>query len=134
MNIEERLEYLERKEKERVEKQYKATIKFLSTHPEKKLCYSAKNNAKMRNIEFSITEKDIKIPKYCPLLGVELTNIYGAGRVSTNISLDRIDSSKGYTPDNIQVISDLANRMKQEATTEQLVLFANNILSLYGTK
>ena len=129
--IEERLYELEQKEKLRVEKQYKATIKFLSSNPEKKLYYSAKNNAKTRGIEFNITAEDIVIPEYCPLLGIRLTNIYGEGRVPSNMSLDRIDSSKGYTPDNIQVISDLANRMKQDATVEQLIAFANGVLKTY---
>lgn len=129
--IEERLYELEQKEKKRIEKQAEATIKYLSSHPAKKLYYSAKNNAKTRGIEFSITEEDINIPTHCPLLGVELTNTYGEGRVFSNISLDRIDNTKGYTPDNIQVICDLANRMKQDATPEQLVSFAKNILIQY---
>lgn len=131
-NIEQRLYELEQKEIQRAEKAKQATYKFLTKHPKKKLCYSAKNNAKLRNIEFNITEDDINIPTHCPLLGVELTCIYGEGRVSTNMSLDRIDNTKGYTPDNIQVICDLANRMKQDATPEQLVLFAKNILSIYN--
>jgi hypothetical protein len=62
---------------------------------------------------------------------VELTNIIGQGRQQYNPSVDRIDSTKGYTPDNIWVISDLANRMKQEATREQLIMFAEGILKLY---
>lgn len=132
--IEERLYELEQKEIKRAEKQKQATYKFLTNNPKKKLIYSARNNAKLRGIEFNITEDDVVIPTHCPLLGVELTCIFGEGRVSTNMSLDRIDNTKGYTPDNIQVICDLANRMKQDATPEQLIAFANGVLNIYVPK
>ena len=132
--IEKRLYELELKEIQRAEKQKQATYKFLTNNPKKKLIYSARNNAKLRGIEFNITEDDVVIPTHCPLLGVELTCIFGEGRVSTNMSLDRIDNTKGYTPDNIQVICDLANRMKQDATPEQLIAFANGVLNTYVPK
>jgi len=110
----------------------KAITKYLHNHQEKRMFCTAKQRASRANIEFSITEQDIVIPEYCPLLGMKLTNIFGEGRVQSNASLDRIDSSKGYTKDNIQIISDLANRMKQEATPEQLLAFANNIIKNYN--
>ncbi len=45
---------------------------------------------------------------------------------------DRIDSANGYTKDNIQVISSIANRMKWNATKEQLLTFCKGVLSLEG--
>lgn len=106
--------------------------KFLQDHQEVRLFNSAKINSKLKGIEFSLTKQDVQelllTTKYCRYLGVEVTNISGKGRVPTNASLDRIDNSKGYTKENIQIISDLANRMKQEATQEQLLTFAKNIL------
>jgi len=45
-------------------------------------------------------------------------------------SLDRIDSRKGYTKDNIQVISNKANILKNDATLSELKMFAKWIQSL----
>lgn len=129
--IEERLYELEQKEKIRNEKAKEAVYKYLTNNPKKKLFHSAKNNAKNKNIEFTITEDDITIPEYCPYLGVKLTHILGSGRCESNMSIRSIDSNKGYIPGNIQIISDLANRMKQNATPEQLIVFATNILKQY---
>lgn len=110
----------------------KNTRKYLASHQEIRMFTTAKHRARKCNIDFTILVEDLEIPSYCPLLGLPITNIYGKGRQQTNASLDRIDSSKGYTKDNIQIISDLANRMKQDATPEQLVIFAKNILKIYG--
>lgn len=93
---------------------------------------SAKNNAVNKGREFSIIPTDIVIPEVCPYLGTPITNIQGQGRVWTNASLDRKDSSKGYTKDNIQVISILANCMKQHATEEQLLAFAQGVERIHG--
>lgn len=104
---------------------------FNVRNPELYLWRSAKGRARKSNLEFTISTEDISIPSHCPLLGVELTHIFGMGRVDTNISIDRIDNSKGYIKENIQIVSDLANRMKQNATREQLIAFAKRILQMY---
>jgi len=101
--------------------------------PERYMLYTARGNAKRKNIEFSIVESDIVIPKFCPILGVLLETKVG-NRGNNRASLDRIDSSKGYTKDNIQVISYLANRMKTDATVDELISFAKGILDLYIIK
>lgn len=100
-----------------------------------RLLISAKGNARNRGHEYAITRADIVIPKHCPYLGIILDlsgeGTSGVGNLSAP-SIDRIDSSKGYIPGNIQIISLLANRMKQDATIEQLVTFATNILRLHS--
>lgn len=79
------------------------------------------------NMEFSIEVEDIFIPDKCPYMGVSFIPL----DKDFGYSLDRIDSSKGYTKDNIQVISYVANKMKNNATTEQLIQFAKGVLSLH---
>lgn len=99
-----------------------------------RLFNSCKGNAKKHGKEFNLEMEDIVIPTHCPIFGWELTNISGEGRVKTNASIDRIDSKKGYIKGNIIVMCDLANRMKQNATKEDLILFAKGVLNFYATK
>ena len=56
----------------------------------------------------------------CPVMGTKF--VVGEPRQNSP-SLDRIDPNKGYEPGNIQIICDLANKMKQNATKEQLERF-----------
>lgn len=91
----------------------------------------AKARAKLKGHEFNLEITDIVIPEYCPIMQEKLEWIpYGFHPYSP--SIDRIDSSKGYTKDNIQVISSIANRMKWNATREQLITFCKGVLSLEG--
>lgn len=101
---------------------------WISNNWEYNLWSQAQRRARSFGIEFTITKEDITIPTHCIYLGCELTRFWGKGFVKTNASIDRKDNSKGYTPDNIQIISWLANSMKRDATKEQLISFANGIL------
>lgn len=101
-------------------------------HPETRLYHNARTRAAKLDLMFAITKADIVVPDKCPYLGCVLTHTYGKGRVWSNASIDRIDANEGYVPGNIQVISDLANRMKQDATLEQLIAFAKGVLHLHA--
>jgi len=90
------------------------------------------NNAKKRaikyNIEFSLTREDIVIPEKCPLL--EVVFVLGRGRdYMYTPTIDRVDRLKGYTKDNICIISMLANSMKNAASKEELLTFSKNIIN-----
>lgn len=86
--------------------------------------------AKKVGLDFNITKEDLIVPERCPYLDIPLIL---SGPVCDNlISLDRIDSTKGYVKGNVQVISMKANTMKSNASIEELKLFAKNILRIHG--
>lgn len=100
-----------------------------SLTPEWKMHQRAKVRAKKKNLDFTLLVNDIAIPDVCPVLGITLNANSGrSGAYQNSPSLDRTNNSKGYVKDNIQVISQAANRMKGQATNEQLHLFAQWIL------
>ena len=78
--------------------------------------HNAKRRAKDLNIPFDISFKDIYIPDYCPVFGFKLSQ----ETRETAPSLDRIVPALGYTKENICVISMRANRLKGDASIDEL--------------
>jgi hypothetical protein len=89
-------------------------------NPESTMLCRAKVRAKKLNLSFNLTIEDTQVPEYCPILGMKLEQ--GNGRSDSSPSLDKIYPDKGYVKGNVQVISDLANRMKTNATFAQMVM------------
>jgi hypothetical protein len=54
------------------------------------------------------------------------------GESGNSPSVDRIDSTMGYTKDNLQIISKRANQFKSDATIDELVIFSINLLKKYN--
>lgn len=80
----------------------------------------ARERAKRLGIECTLEISDIHIPDTCPVLGIELYS--GSGKQSDHSpTLDRVDVSGGYTPDNAVVISLLANRIKDKSWSSEMV-------------
>jgi hypothetical protein len=79
----------------------------------------ARDRAKARGIECTLSVKDFEIPEVCPVLGLKLLPGMEGG-IDCCATLDRLDNSKGYTAGNVRVISYRANRLKSEATLEEL--------------
>ena len=96
-------------------------------NPIKRLLAGAKRRSIKSGIEFTVEESDIFIPEYCPLLGIRRILDMSGGYEARDFSpsLDRKDPDLGYTPGNIWVISFRANRIKYNATTEELIMIGD---------
>jgi hypothetical protein len=85
---------------------------------------NSKQRAKKAGIEHTITVNDIVIPDYCPVLNIKLDT--GDRRRHGNApSIDRIDNTKGYTKENIMVVSNRANMLKNDASLDELIMIGN---------
>lgn len=88
--------------------------------PSLALWREARKRARQRNLPFDIEVSDVPIPALCPVLGMQL--VWGRGRrqMDDSPTLDRIRPELGYTKNNVWVISWRANRLKSDATLEEL--------------
>lgn len=100
-------------------------------NPELYLLAGCRQRARKKNLDFDLTIDDIVIPKLCPVFGIELEVLAGWNSINS-ASVDRIDNSKGYIKGNVQVISRLANTMKNSASLAQLIMFAEWVIKEYS--
>lgn len=97
------------------------------------LVKGAEKRAAIKKIEFSLVKEDIlPFPTICPLLGIEISMDLGKGQQLNGPSLDRKDPKRGYTKDNVWIISRRANNIKNDASIEELELILNNLKKAMG--
>lgn len=90
------------------------------------------HNAKSRNLKCDLT-KDQIIEKYkkqnglCALTGIKLS----FDKSLNDLSIDRIDSNKSYSLNNIHLISNLANSVKSDIDTKYLIKICTNLKLFY---
>ena len=93
----------------------------------KQLYNQLKQSAKKRGINFDLTMSDLNnlsFPITCPVLNIPLA--YNRGLAQDNsFSVDRKDSTKGYTTDNIIVVSNRVNKLKSDASLEEMQKIVN---------
>lgn len=88
--------------------------------PASYLLSKARTRARLRGLDFSITVADIPIPEFCPVFPWLKLVLPPKGEAApTAPSIDRIDSTKGYIPGNVRVISWHANRLKSNMSPEE---------------
>jgi hypothetical protein len=82
---------------------------------------NSRNRAKALGIEFSITQSDIIVPEFCPVLGLKLSFNHGKQGFYANESpsIDRFNNAKGYIKENIRIISWRANMLKRDGTLDE---------------
>lgn len=82
-----------------------------------------KSRSRKKGVFFDLSLEDIpKLPKYCPILNIELKiNWGGKAQAFNSPTLDRIDPELGYVKGNIAWICNEANRLKQDNTRDTLI-------------
>lgn len=95
---------------------------------------SFRNNAKHRNMKFSITIEDvwnkyIEQNRKCAISGIEINFVNDRYLCNQGTaSIDRIDSKiKEYRPDNIQIVHKKVNLMKRDMSDEEFVTWCKLI-------
>lgn len=84
----------------------------------KQMVRAAKWRAEQSGVPFNITERDVSIPMFCPVLGIPIEQ--ASGRQSPNSpSLDKIKPRLGYVRGNVQVVSARANTLKRDGTLDE---------------
>lgn len=81
-----------------------------------------RHRCKKKNMAFNLTYEDLMIPEFCPILNIPLQN-WGQANESgafNSPSVDKIIPALGYVKGNVQIISNRANLMKNDATIENI--------------
>ena len=118
-----RYSYCRECEKKRFKEAYKKD-------PISQMLSNSKIRAKAKKLPHNITSDDIREvwPKdnICPVLKKPFEMGFKSGKTKSMApSLDKIIPSKGYTKGNIVVISDIVNRLKSDASLEDLKKIIN---------
>ena len=104
------------------------------------MLWDSRKRAKKRGVEHTISIEFLYslYTDTCPISGVSLLWERGHGKPQENSpSLDRIDSTKGYTEDNVWLISYRMNRIKNDSTIEELRMILSaclEVTSRYSSK
>ena len=90
---------------------------------------TCKNSAEKRGNEFSLTRQDLidcweNQQGLCVYSGIEMTT---QPALPTSVSVERIDSSIGYTPENTVLCCNHINRMKSDLSYDEFFTFCKAI-------
>lgn len=102
---------------------------------------NSKARAKRKGLEFDLDKEFLlklrdEQQNRCALSGVLLdwdhTKSSKRKCPDNRASIDRIDSSKGYTRDNIQLLADMVNRVKNNYTQDAFINMCVRVSELHG--
>lgn len=91
---------------------------------------NAKERSCRYNVPFDIDREYLNsiMTEFCPALEIKLSYIDNTTIKDNSATIDRIVPELGYVKGNIQILSHKANRMKTNATRDELVAFAQWIM------
>lgn len=98
-----------------------------------------KRNAVKRKLEWNLSIEDVievyeKQDKKCALTGTKLTFGRIRYRIETNASIDRIDNSKGYSKDNIQIVLKSVNIIRGTMSIDDFVNLCHEVVNNWSLK
>lgn len=102
---------------------------YVTKERREQIIATKKMNAALSDIPFYLTIDNVIWPEFCPALGIKLDYFRKGKGKQTNYSpsFDRLDPSQGYTPENTRIISNRANRLKNDGSSEELRKIADYI-------
>lgn len=100
----------------------------LRANPGKALFQRTRKRAADKGLPFDLEESDIVVPEFCPVLGIRLQ--IGDRKFGASPSIDRIVPALGYVKGNVLICSQRANRIKNDATIEEL----RRVLAFYEAR
>lgn len=112
------------------------TKKWTAANPKKAIFNSKRAQARLIGVPFSLVFENVIWPETCPVLGIQIryerTGLRGKRPFDDSPSFDRLDLTKGYEPGNVIIVSNKANRLRSNATTEELRKVAEFYSRLLG--
>ncbi len=114
-----------RKERQIYIKEKREEKSYAITYTASRMASSAKRRANVNNLPYDIDIDYLRsiCVDSCPIMKKKLK--YGKGELGKySASLDRIIPELGYIKGNVQVVSNIANMMKSNASEEELELFS----------
>lgn len=114
-------------EKQQQKAKYHKSVSTKTGHI-KSILSSIKHRCNLKNIPFNLTTEYLEsvFTEHCPVFKTSLAWCEHSKTIQQNSpSLDRINPSLGYVMGNVQWLSQKANAMKQDATLQELKLFAD---------
>jgi len=114
-------EYNKKYKKENKDSIREKNREYVIKNPWVEMTTKAKTRTKL---PFNITSEYVKSiwpeNNTCPALGIKFKQGIGVP-IDSSPSLDRIDNSKGYIKNNVQIVCFLANKIMSNATPDQVI-------------
>ena len=91
---------------------------------QRRMFLAARARAKSKGVPFTLNVEDVVIPDKCPVFGIDI-DVKGAKYAPNIPSIDRVVPELGYTKENVRIVCYRANRLKNNASFEELELIYN---------
>jgi len=116
----------------------KIKIEHTKRNPKLAWCYTTRSHHRSKGFKVTITNEElyntIKNLDTCELCGCVLDwSVYTKGMCKPNSpSLDRVNSEKELTVDNVMILCHECNSMKRSKSLEELITFCKMVVKKYG--